>query len=424
MGARNKGLLLAACVLVGVVALGGLVAAPESGAPLWDQWRGPARNGTTAGTAWPNSLQGEHLVTKWHVPLGGGYSGPIVAADRVFVLETTGAESEGMRAFDRATGRQLWKAEWRGGTTVRLPARSRGSFVKSTPAYDGERVYAAGMSEVLVCLNAATGAILWSCDFPKLYGTKVPGFGCVSSPLVVGEHVYMQAANSFIKLDKRTGVLVWRTLIAEKVRILTDDGGEASPVFAVIQKQPQLVVQARSGLHGVEPEHGRVLWTQQTDAFMDNDILTPTVLGDYIFTACQKGGVSLYYIRRVGVGFGAQTVWHQSRPSGYMSSPVVVGERGYLYAESSRLACINLRTGEAVYTSKPFGPYWSMATQGDEILALDGDGELILLRANASQFELLDRRKISDQETWGHVAVCGDQIFVREKEGLLALQWR
>lgn len=420
MPLRSKSLWLVVCVAV----LGGLAAAPENGTSLWDQWRGPARNGISSGPPWPERLQGDHLVTSWRVALGAGYSGPLVTEDRVFVMETTGRDSEGVRAFDRITGRQLWKAEWPGGTTVRLPARSRGSFVKSTPAFDGERLYAAGMGEVIVCLNAATGAILWSCDFPKTYGTKVPGFGCVSSPLVVGDFVYMQAANSFLKLDKRTGSVVWRTLVADKIRILTDDGAEASPVFAVIQQQPQLVVQARSGLHGIEPERGTVLWSQRTEAFMDNDILTPTVLGDYIFTACQKGGVSLYYIRRSGGAFTAQTVWHQNKPSGYMSSPVVVGPRGYLYTESNRLACIDLQTGKAVYTTRPFGPYWSMAVRGDKILALDGDGELILLRANSSQFELLDRRRISDQDTWGHLALYGEQIFVREKEGLLALQWR
>jgi outer membrane protein assembly factor BamB len=417
-------LVLTVCVLACVTAPGGPAAPPDTGAPLWDQWRGPARNGITSGPPWPESLQGDHLVTSWRVPLGAGYSGPVVAADRVFVLETTGSDREGVRAFDRATGRQLWNSEWRGGTTVRLAGRPRGSFVKSTPAFDGERLYAAGMGELLVCLDGATGAVLWSYDFPKLYGTKVPGFGCVSSPLVVGEFVYMQAANSFVKLDKRTGLVVWRTLIADKLRLLTDDGAEASPVYAVIQRQPQLVVQARSGVHGVELEHGTVLWSQRTEAFMDNDILTPLVLGDYVFTACQKGGVSLYHVRRDGDGFASETVWHQSKPSGYMSSPVVVAGYGYLHAENNRLACIDLRSGETAYTTKPFGPYWSMAARGDKILALDGDGELILLRANTSRFELLDRRKVSDQDTWGHIAVCGDQVFVREKEGLLALQWR
>jgi outer membrane protein assembly factor BamB len=407
-----------------LVAAGWPAQAQEKVAPLWDQWRGPNRNGVVTGPAWPGSLQEDHLVVTWRAPLGAGYSGPVVAADRAFVTETVGEKVEGARAFDRATGKQLWKAEWKGGATVRLVARRHGDWVKSTPAFDGERLYAAGSGEVLVCLNAADGAILWSFDFPKEYRTSVPGFGCVSSPLVVGDHVYMQAADSFVKLDKRTGKVAWRTLVADTTRLLTDSGAEASPVYAVIQKQPQLIVQARGGLHGVEPERGTVLWSQPTKAFMDNDILTPIVMGDYIFTSCQKGGVSLYHVGRDGGGFTARTAWHQTKPSGYMSSPVAVGGHGYLHLENNRMACIELRTGKTVYTTAAFGPYWSMAVQGDKILALTGDGELLLIRANPDDFDLLDRRRVSEQDTWGHVAVCGDQVFVREKDGLTALQWR
>jgi outer membrane protein assembly factor BamB len=399
-------------------------AQPQDTQP-WDQWRGPSRNGAIAGPAWPESLQGDHLAVKWRVGLGPGYSGAVVVADRVFVTETVDDKVEAARAVDRATGKEIWKTSWKKkGANVSLPARRHGNWVKSTPAFDGERLYAAGMEEVLVCLSGADGAVLWSIDFPKEYGTPVPGFGCVSSPLVVGDHVYMQAASSFVKVDKRTGQVLWRVLVADKFRVLTDDGAESSPVFAVIQKQPQLVVQARPSLHGVDPESGKVLWSQPTDALMDNNILTPIVLGDHIFTSSQHGGVSLYYIRRHEFGLTPQTRWHQSKPSGYMSSPVVVGDHGYLHLGNNRLACIELRAGTAVYTTKPFGDYWSMVVQGDKVLALDASGELMLFRANPAKFDLIDRRKISEQDTWGHVAVFGEQIFVREKHGLLALEWR
>src|SRR5262249_50183367 len=150
-------------------------------------------------------------------------------SDRVFVFETTDEKTESVRALDRVTGRELWKASWPGGKSVRLAASKHGSWVKSTPAFDGQRLYAAGFGEVLVCLSAGSGEILWRVDFPKGYGTPVPGFGCVSSPLAVGNHVYMQAANSFVKMDKKTGKVVWRTLVADKLRILTDDGAESSP---------------------------------------------------------------------------------------------------------------------------------------------------------------------------------------------------
>ena len=62
--------------------------------------------------------------------------------------------------------------------------------------------------------------------------------------------------------------------------------------------------------------------------------------------------------------------------------------------------------------------------QKNLILALDQKGELLLLKANPKEFELLGRRKISDQETWAHLAVCGDEVFVRELNGLNVFRWK
>ena len=58
-------------------------------------------------------------------------------------------------------------------------------------------------------------------------------------------------------------------------------------------------------------------------------------------------------------------------------------------------------------------PVLSLVAQDDRILALDQRGELLLIHATPEKFDLLDSRKVSVQESWGHLAVCGDQIFVR-----------
>jgi outer membrane protein assembly factor BamB len=107
-----------------------------------------------------------------------------------------------------------------------------------------------------------------------------------------------------------------------------------------------------------------------------------------------------------------------------MSTPVVIDGHAYLHLQNQRFACLDLRTGERTWTSRTFGKYSSMVAQKDLILALDQTGKLILLRANPREFELLDERKISDQETWGHVAVVGDEIFVRELNALSVFRWK
>ena len=55
---------------------------------------------------------------------------------------------------------------------------------------------------------------------------------------------------------------------------------------------------------------------------------------------------------------------------------------------------------------------------------MDEQGELLLVRANPEKFELLDSRHISEDPTWAHLAVSGDELFVRELNALAAYRWR
>ena len=64
-----------------------------------------------------------------------------------------------------------------------------------------------------------------------------------------------------------------------------------------------------------------------------------------------------------------------------------------------------------------------MICSGDRILALDERGELLLVRANPEKFDLLDRKEVSEESTWAHVALSGNQIFVRELNGLTLYDW-
>ena len=419
---HRRWLALVLVCVVGAAAgsLAGSASPAADPTETWPQWRGPNRNGFVGGTTWPTSLAEDHLKLAWHVDLAPGYPGPIVATDRVFVAETKDQKTEIVRALDRETGRELWAAEWPGAMSVPFMAKRNGDWIRSTPAYDGQSVYVAGMRDVLVCLDAATGAERWRVDFVEQFKTPLSAFGCVCSPLVVGDHVFVQASAGFYKLDKRNGQVAWR--------ILADGGGMfggafSSPLLATLCGQEQLLVQTRQKLAGVVPESGQILWSQDIPAMLGMNILTPTVQGDTLFTSAYGGGSQLLGIKRQEQGFQAETVW-KTALQGYMSTPVVIDGHAYLHLRSQRFTCVDLGTGEQKWTTQAYGQYWSLVAQHDRILALDQRGELMLIHATPEKFDLLDSRKVSEQETWGHLAVSGDQVFVRELKGVSAYRWK
>ena len=396
-------------LVVGLMLL--LSAATAADAP-WHQWRGPNRDGFVAGAAWPDGLDQSRLERLWRVDLGPSYSGPVVAGDLVIVTETRDAKTEHVRALDRATGQERWHVEWEGSMSVPFFAASNGSWIRSTPCVDGDRVY--------VCLEAATGKEIWRVDFTKALESPLPAFGFVSSPLVIGDHVYVQAGSGFVKLEKATGKVVWRTL---------DDGGGmmgsafSSPYPATIGGVPQILVQTREELAGIDPENGTVLWKTSVEAFRGMNIVTPTVHDGRVFTTSYGGGSFLFAIDPANTQKPVEQIW-RNKIQGYMSTPIVMGDHAYVHLRNQRFACLDLATGKEAWITKPFGRYWSMVAQGDRILALDETGEVRLIKATPEQFELLGEAKVAAEESWAHLAIEGQELYVRDLKGISAYRWK
>jgi outer membrane protein assembly factor BamB len=396
-------------------------AVPVARSAEWTQWRGPTRDGIVTGAEWPDKLEGSSLKEVWRIDnLGPTYSGPVVAPDRIFTTQTVDKRTEVVTAHDRKTGKELWRASWDGAITVPFFAAKNGSWIRSTPAYDGKTLYVAGIRDLLVALDGATGKELWRLDLVKECSASPPDFGFVSSPLVDDKGVYVQAGGGFAKVDKKTGKILWH--------VLKDGGGMmgsafASPVFARLAGKDQVVVQTRAKLAGVDRDSGAVLWEKEIPSFRGMNILTPVPHGDGVFTSTYGGNTRMLAIRKNGDRYAAEDAWG-FRYEGNMTSPVVVNGHAYFLGKDRRLMCVNLEKGkEAWSTDERFGEYWSLVANKDKILALDQLGTLYLLKASSTEFDLLDKRKVAATETWAHLAVAGEEVIIRDLTGLTVWRW-
>jgi outer membrane protein assembly factor BamB len=254
----------------------------------------------------------------------------------------------------------------------------------------------------------------------KKLDAPLPDFGFVCAPLVDDEAIYVQAGASFVKLNKRTGEVLWRSL--------KDAGGMwgsafSSPVFATLAGQHQLVVQTREKLAGVDPADGKVLWEQPVETFRGMNILTPLAHKDILFTSTYGGKTIGFKVTRTGGKFTVAEAWRH-KAQGYMNTPVVIDGVAWMHLKSQRVMAIEVETGRELWTiDKSFGKYWSLIARNDRILALDQRGMLFLLRANKEKFDQLDQRKLTGAETWAHLAAADDELFVRELNALAAYRW-
>jgi outer membrane protein assembly factor BamB len=397
---------------------------PEKGEKVatWTQWRGPNRSAVLENApAWPDKLDKDSITEVWRIKdLGPSYSGPIVSETAVFTTQTKDKKFEVVTAHDRKTGKELWSAKWEGSMSVPFFAAKNGSWIRATPALDGDRLYVGGIKDLLVCLDAKTGKELWKFDFVKEFKASEPTFGFVSSPFVDATGVYVQAGGAVAKLNKETGKEIWRSL--------KDGGGMNGSAFSSVVPtklagKDQLLVLARTKMAGLDRETGKELWTKDIPSFRGMNILTPVAYGDEVFTSTYGGTTQAFKVVESGDGLRTENGW-SFKYEGNMSTPVIVKDHAYFLGKDRKAICVNLKTGKETWRSeKGFGEYWNLVANGDKILALDNRGTIFLLKANPKEMEILSEYKIADGETWAHIAVCGDEIFIRDLYGLTCFRW-
>jgi outer membrane protein assembly factor BamB len=407
------------------VALGSSMLAPwvkasetdAAGELAWPSWRGPTRDGICPNKAWPSDLA--KLEKIWSVDLSDSYSGPIVASGVVFTTETVEERDETLIAIDLKSGQELWKRQWPGAMSVPFFAKSNGDWIRSTPATDGKHIIVGGMRDVLACFDCASGEELWRIDFAEKFGTPLPSFGLVCSPLIDGEFVYVQAGGGIRKLRMADGGVEW---VAREDGGGMNGGAFSSPVIATIAGVRQLVAQTRNALAGIDLKSGKPLWSREIASFRGMNILTPTVWKDSIFTSSYGGKSQLIRCSLESGEWSTDLVW-EGKAEAYMSSPILVADHLYLHLKNNRVCCIDLSSGKETWRTTPFGKYWSMITNGERILALDENGELLLVDCNINEFTLLDRKQVSSEPSWAHLAIDNDIILVRRQHGLDAYRW-
>ncbi|MCP3692877.1 MAG: PQQ-binding-like beta-propeller repeat protein, partial [Planctomycetaceae bacterium] len=184
--------------------------APVLQAEDWPQWLGPRRDATWREDGIIDKFPANGPPLRWKTKLGGGYSGPAVAAGRVFVMDRQTPDTnladakllhdgppprninflrkllpgkERVVCLNEADGKILWVHQWDCPYTT-VAAYAIGP--RATPTVDGDRVYALGAEGNLVCLGAPDGNVIWKKDFKQSYKLKIPEWGTAAPPLVDG----------------------------------------------------------------------------------------------------------------------------------------------------------------------------------------------------------------------------------------------
>lgn len=175
--------------------------------PAWPQFRGPGGNGIAEDQKPPIEF-GPDKNVKWKVTCPKGYSSPILVADKL-VLTAFDAGKLFTIAYERKTGKELWRAE-APAKQIEAHDKTEGSPANSTPATDGTRIVSYFGSCGLFCYDLA-GKELWRYELPCV--TTMLDFGTGVSPVLADGTVILVRDETLqpriMALDIATGKLLW-----------------------------------------------------------------------------------------------------------------------------------------------------------------------------------------------------------------------
>lgn len=337
----------------------------------WPQWGGPKRDGVWRETGIIDRIPAGGPKILWRIPVGAGYSGPAVVGNRLYVMDrpnvappAAGQEariakdaipgSERVLCIDAASGAIVWSHSYDCPYQVSYPSGPR-----TTPTVVGNRVYTLGTMGDLLCLDAATGQVVWSKNFRKEYGLKrAPAWGWSSSPLVIGDRLYSLVGgegSAVVCFDAANGKEVWRGLTAEEV-------GYAPLLMTEIDGKPQIIAWHTEAAAGLDPATGAVLWTIDYPIEGDRqrpevNISAPVMLADRrLFLTNFYHGATLL---KLPAGPGdAKVLWNLTSPNlmkpakglhTVMSTPVVKGKHVYGICGHGELRCMDIESGERIW---------------------------------------------------------------------------
>ena len=375
----------------------------------WPWWRGPLRNGVADQAAVPVTFsETDHVIWKTSVS-GRGHSSPTVVGNRVFLTTATTADQiHEVLAFDRTTGKPLWRKEVnRGG----FPAKNhpKNTEATATLACDGERLFAAFYHHdkvVAVTLNFA-GEVVWEkevCRFrPKTYE-----YGYAPSPVLYQNTVLIAAeydGESFITaLDRQSGDRVWQ---APRPTMITF----STPVIAHVGGKDQLLISGAQKVSAYNPATGKPLWSVDGTTLATCGTI---VWDDEIVFA--SGGYPKAETLAVKADGSGEVLWRNNQKC-YEQS--MLAHDGYLYAltDNGVMFCWRGTDGKEMWKERLKGPVSASPVLANGNLYWANElGTLYVVRANPERFEKVAENQIGS-DSFPSPAICGGQIFLRVGKG-------
>jgi len=403
----------------------------------WPQWRGSNRDGVWHETDILESFPAGGLKVRWRVPIGWGYSSPVIVKRRVYLTDCQGTlpkAKERILCFEEATGKLLWDYSTDvtyTKDTYLVDKNGRpttpGQTPTSTPIVNSGKVYCVGMPGNVICLDALKGNLLWKKDLAQEY--QLGEFPCPkASPLIENDLLIVfiggKPGACVVALDKNSGKEVWRGL--------DDTLTHSSPIAITTGGKRQLIVWTNEAISSLDPATGKIYWRERLLTSSDYVISTPVFRADLLLI----GGLMLKLDLEKPA---ASVLWPNTKAISrriLSNTSTALLQDGYVFSAKSngQFVCLEAKTGKQLWetdkvTDLKGGASIHPTPNGNSVFLYTEKGELILAKLSSKGYKEISRTRLVEPTypfggrnvAWSPPAYANRCVFARSDKELICL---
>ena len=394
--------------LVFAILLAGLLTHVTARAESWPGWRGPRGDGTCLEQNVPTDWDPAGALWKTELP-GQGHASAIVWGDRVCTVTALPATQERvLLCLDRASGKILWQQTVVQGPLEKL--HKENSHASGTPATDGARVYVTfrvGDDIVAAAHDLASGKQLWLVR----PGTHAGEWGFSNEPVLFQDKVILDGdskGDSFlVALNRANGETLWR------VKRTNQGISYSAPLIRELAGRMQLIQCGDRCVASFDPETGRQLWL--VDGPSQEFVATPvhSEKAGLIFISSSWPKQVLLAIRPDGSGdvTGTHVVWRDSKGAPYVPSLIVAGDYLLSINNAGVAFCYEAATGEVLWQEKLGRHHASPVLVNGLVFFVSDTGQVNVIKPGA-KFERIGQYELGES-CYASPAISNGQVFLR-----------
>jgi len=382
----------------------------------YPRFLGPDGHPHVTNAVWNADPDSTNVHLQWRHEIGAGWSSFAAVHGFAVTTEQRG-EEEIVSCYELAGG----VLRWAHAVKQRHATVLGGIGPRATPAIASGRVYSVGATGHFVCLEGATGDVLWEKELLDIIQSTaeeelgVIAWGRSPSPLIVDDLVVIPLGgppggpfHSLIAFDQESGEERWRS---GTVQI-----GYASPTVMTLASVRQIVSVNESTVSGHDIPTGNVLWEHPwpgSSTAGANNSQAVAVGNDRIVVSKGYGfGSSLFTVVKKDDVWTTNEVWKNPRVlKTKYTNIVVVDDLAYGLSDGI-LECVQISTGDRLWKKGRFN-HGQIMMIDDIIVVQDEDGPLHFIRPHATGYDSLLTVAAMEGTSWANPALFDNKLIVR-----------